>query len=161
MEKSREVGENRFPDEGARRRVRFESVLRKNNIVAKSPQGCCQYSTVRSSPNQPLMDVHQFKRSNFKRNGTSPIPSNRDMDWYAEMWFLRSKLSLSREGGQDLSVACPRSMALCGRARGADGSRKETKTQRKPRTGLCDAWCGAPFFVTPIHIPAGREATGG
>ena len=52
-------------------------------------------------------------------------------------------------------------MALCGRARGADGSRKEAKTQRKPRTGLCDAWCGAPFFVTPIHIPAGREATGG
>ena len=53
------------------------------------------------------------------------------MDWYAEMWFLRSKLSLSREGGQDLSVACPRSMALCGRARGADGSRKEAKTQRR------------------------------
>jgi hypothetical protein len=63
--------------------------------------------------------------------------------------------------GQDLSVACPRSMALCGRARGTDGSRKEAKTQRKPRTGLCDAWCGAPFFVTPIHIPTGREATGG
>ncbi len=83
------------------------------------------------------------------------------MDWYAETWFLSSKLSPSREGGQDLSVACPRSMALCGRARGADGSRKEAKTQRKPRTGLCDAWCGAPSFVTPIHIPTGREATGG
>ena len=40
-------------------------------------------------------------------------------------------MSLSREGGQDLSVACPRSMALCGRARGADGSRKEAKTQRR------------------------------
>jgi len=52
-------------------------------------------------------------------------------------------------------------MALCGRARGADGSRKEAKTQRKPRTGLCDARCGAPFFATPIHIPTGREATGG
>jgi len=83
------------------------------------------------------------------------------MDWYAETWFLSSKLSPSRERGQDLSVACPRSMALCGRARGADGSRKEAKTQRKPRTGLCDARCGAPFFATPIHIPTGREATGG
>jgi len=38
--------------------------------------------------------------------------------------------------------------------RGADGSRKEAKTQRKPRTALCDAWCGAPFFGTPIPIPA-------
>ena len=74
---------------------------------------------------------------------------------------MRSKLSPSRGGNQELSVACPRSMALCGRARGADGSRKEAKTQRKPRTGLCDAWCGAPFFATPIHIPTGREATGG
>jgi len=67
------------------------------------------------------------------------MPSNRDMDWYVEMWFLSSKLSPSRGGNQELSVACPRSMALCGRARGADGSRKEAKTQRKPRTGLCDA----------------------
>ncbi len=52
-------------------------------------------------------------------------------------------------------------MALCGRARGADGSRKEAKTQRKPRTGLCDAWCGGPFFVTPIYIPAEGFAVDG
>ena len=29
----------------------------------------------------------------------------------------------------------------------ADDSRKEAKTQRKPGTGLCDAWCGPLGFA--------------
>jgi hypothetical protein len=56
------------------------------------------------------------------------------MDWYAEMWFLRSKMSLSREGGQDLSVACLRSMpsvAVRG-VRMAHAKKQRRKENREP-----------------------------
>jgi len=44
-------------------------------------------------------------------------------------------------------------MALCGRARGLSGSRKDAKTQRKPRTRLCHAWSGAPTYLTSPSTP--------
>ena len=38
------------------------------------------------------------------------------------------------------------------------GSRKEAKEQRKPRTRLCHAWSGAPFFAAPLQIPKGENS---
>jgi hypothetical protein len=39
--------------------------------------------------------------------------------------------------------------------------RAHAKTQRKPRTRLCHAWSGAPFFVDALQIPKGGLATSG
>ncbi len=44
--------------------------------------------------------------------------------------------------------------------RGADSSRKEAKTQRKPRTELCDAWCGAPFSELPFPSQRHSQPSG-
>ena len=41
------------------------------------------------------------------------------------------------------------------------GSRKEAKSQRKPRTRLCHAWSGAPFFRSSPSNPKGRRSEQG
>ena len=51
-------------------------------------------------------------------------------------------------------------MALCGRARGTRGSRKDAKTQRKPRTRLCYAWSGATTFLNSPSPPGEEKGSG-
>jgi hypothetical protein len=73
--------------------------------------------------------------------GFRPIPSNRDMDWYAETWFLSSKLSPSREGGKTfpwhVPVAWP-SVAVRG-VRMAHAKKQRRKENREPECVMLGA----------------------
>ncbi len=51
-------------------------------------------------------------------------------------------------------------MALCGRARGAEGSRKETKTQRKPKPGCMMLGAGLTLFFTPVFVVGEEKGSG-
>ncbi len=68
------------------------------------------------------------------------------MDWYAEMWLLSTKLSPSRGGGQDLSVACPRSMALCA-VRGVRMAHAKKQRRKENREPVC-VMLGAERWVS-------------
>ncbi len=88
--------------------------------------------------------------SRLSPKAQSPKPSNRGMDWYAQMWFLSSKFSPSRGGSQGLSVGWP-SVVVRG-FRMAHAKNQRRKENREP---VC-VMLGAEHLLSQLPFKSQR-----